>query len=256
MTIGNAIAGESYEIICEASLVHGIQTTPFFTWFNSDGDRVANDDDIAVGPATATSLQIVFDILKLSDSDVYTCEVTLYSLALQSPLVISTNISLDVESKFLYTLYAHLKLMLMFAAESLDVTIVSVPDGPEIGAAKLLTLTCEAIGGTGVYTYLWSSTCSGSCFLNNNNQNSHVITRDALRSVDSGVYTCIVTDNAGNVGSNSTDVQVVGKTYNLGCSFSLYGGGIKEQSMDAPACYRCWVLLYRWCSQYCKQLNS
>ena len=215
MTIGNAIAGESYEIICEASLVHGIQTTPFFTWFNSDGDRVANDDDIAVGPATATSLQIVFDILKLSHSDVYTCEVTLYSLALQSPLVISTNISLDVESKFLFTRYLihthEIDVNVCTAAESLDVTIVSVPDGPEIGAAKLLTLTCEAIGGTGVYTYLWSSTCSGSCFLNNNNQNSHMITRDALRSVDSGVYTCIVTDNAGNVGSNSTDIQVVGK---------------------------------------------
>ena len=101
MTIGNAIAGEIYEVICEASLKQGIQATPFFRWLNSDGDRVMNDGDISVGPATASSLQIVFDILKVSHSGIYTCEVTLYSLALQSPLVISTNISLDVESKLL-----------------------------------------------------------------------------------------------------------------------------------------------------------
>lgn len=101
MTIGNAIAGETYEIVCEASLKRGIQATPFFTWMNSDGDRVMNDGNILVGPATASSLQMVFDILKTSHSGIYTCEATLYSLALQSPLVTSINISLDVESKFL-----------------------------------------------------------------------------------------------------------------------------------------------------------
>ena len=100
LTIGNAVAGETYEIICEASLKQGIQATPFFRWLNSNGDRVVNDGDISVGPATASSLQIVFDILKVSHSGIYACEVTLYSLALQSPLIISTNISLDVDSKF------------------------------------------------------------------------------------------------------------------------------------------------------------
>ena len=101
MTIGNAVAGETYEIICEASLKQGIQATPFFRWLTSDGDRVVNDGDVSVGPATSSSLQIVFDILKVSHNGIYTCEVTLYSLALQSPLVISTNISLDVDSKYI-----------------------------------------------------------------------------------------------------------------------------------------------------------
>ena len=100
-TIGNAIAGETYEVICEASLKQGIQATPFFRWLTSDGDRVMNDGDISVGPATASTLQMVFDILKLSHNGIYTCEATLYSLALESPLVATTNISLDVESKFL-----------------------------------------------------------------------------------------------------------------------------------------------------------
>ena len=76
-------------------------TTPFFTWLNSDGDRVMNDDSISVGPATASSLQIVFDILRTSYSGEYTCEVSLYSLALQAPLIASANISLDVQSECL-----------------------------------------------------------------------------------------------------------------------------------------------------------
>ena len=99
-TIGNAVAGQTYEVICEASLRQGIQATPFFRWLNSDGDRVMNDDDISVGPGTASTLQMVFDILKLSHRGTYICEITLYSLALQQPLIISTNISLDVECKF------------------------------------------------------------------------------------------------------------------------------------------------------------
>ena len=64
-----------------------------------------------------------------------------------------------------------------------------------------------------MYSYLWFSTCTGNCFLNSNSRMSRVITRNALRSVDSGVYTCSVTDNAGNSGSNSTEVEVIGKIY-------------------------------------------
>lgn len=90
-------------------------------------------------------------------------------------------------------------------------TIWSVPEGPEIRAAETVTFTCQATGGTGMYSFLWSSTCTGSCFLNSDGQISRVITRDALRSVDSGVYTCSVTDNAGNSGSNSIDLEVIGK---------------------------------------------
>jgi hypothetical protein len=91
------------------------------------------------------------------------------------------------------------------------VTIVSVPDGPEIRAAESVALTCQATGGTGIYFYLWSSTCTGACFLNSDSQISHTITRNALRSVDSGMYTCCVTDNAGNSGSNSTELEVIGE---------------------------------------------
>lgn len=90
-------------------------------------------------------------------------------------------------------------------------SIVTVPNGPEIRAAESVAFTCQASGGTGIYSYLWSSTCTGSCFLNNKNRNSHMVYRDALRSVDSGIYSCSVTDNAGNLGSNSTEIVVVGR---------------------------------------------
>ena len=46
--------------------------------------------------------------------------------------------------------------------------------------------------------------------MNNINPITQIITRDALRSTDSGHYTCTVTDNAGNNGSDSTQVEVIG----------------------------------------------
>ena len=85
--------------------------------------------------------------------------------------------------------------------------------GPEVNAAASLSLTCQASGGTGTYNYQWLSTCSGNCFLNNGNFISSTLARDAVRSADSGIYTCTVTDNAGNNGTNFTEIQVVGKMH-------------------------------------------
>ena len=99
----------------------------------------------------------------------------------------------------------------LFVADDLSVTIVSTPEGPYIEAADSLSLTCQAIGGTGVYTYQWMSSCTGNCFLNDVNPITQTIARDALRSADSGLYSCLVTDNAGNNGSDSTQIEVVGE---------------------------------------------
>lgn len=90
--------------------------------------------------------------------------------------------------------------------------IVSTPQGPDITAAEALSLTCQAGGGTGVYVYHWSSNCTGNCFINSINPVTQTITRDALRSADSGFYTCTVRDNAGNNGSDAVLVQAVGET--------------------------------------------
>ena len=85
-----------YDVVCEAVLEEGIQSTPIITWFNSDGERLMGGDGITVGPPTATSLPLEFSILRASHSGQYTCEVTLYSLALQTPLTASASITLNV----------------------------------------------------------------------------------------------------------------------------------------------------------------
>ena len=93
-------------------------------------------------------------------------------------------------------------------------SIVSRPLGPEVAAAEPLSLSCQASGGTGVYSYQWSSTCTGNCVLSSDNMAAQTITRDAARAADSGTYTCAVTDHAGNNGTNSTEILIVGKTQN------------------------------------------
>ena len=100
-------------------------------------------------------------------------------------------------------------------ADDLRVSIVSSAEGPEVNAAEYFSLSCQASGGTGVYTYQWTSNCTGNCFLNSINPSTQTVTHDALRSADSGYYTCIVTDNAGNNGSDSTQIEVIGEHHYL-----------------------------------------
>lgn len=94
-------------------------------------------------------------------------------------------------------------------------SLESRPLGPEINAAEFLSLSCQASGGTGVYTYQWTSNCVGDCFLNNRNVATQTVIRNGVRSADSGLYTCTVTDSAGNNGSNTTEIQVIGKQFHF-----------------------------------------
>ena len=99
-TVGNTVAGEMYEIVCEAVLEEGIQSTPVISWLGSDGERLTSGGGISVGPQIATSLSLEFSILRTSYSGQYTCQVTLYSLALRTPLSASASITLNVIGKF------------------------------------------------------------------------------------------------------------------------------------------------------------
>ena len=206
---GDTIAGEIYTIECIASLSDGIQSTPFFTWLDSNNSTVVNNNNIVVGPPTASSLPLVFQVLTVSLSGQYTCQATLYSLALERPLIVSTSIHLDVQSKSLINFDGFdLKFNTEFTATQLNVTVISIPAGPHIDAAEFLILQCLASGGTGVYSYQWLSNCTGNCFLNG--QTSQMVTRDALRSTDSGTHICVVRDGTGNNGSDSTVIEVTG----------------------------------------------
>ncbi len=90
---------------------------------------------------------------------------------------------------------------------SLNVNIVSSIVTSDITAADSLTLTCTVTGGTDEYSYQWSScrTCFG------HNQTTPSILQGALRSTDTGSYTCMAVDTAGNVGADSVDIAVKGE---------------------------------------------
>ena len=211
---GNQIAGSMYELECSATIVDGIQSTPIFTWLDSDGNRIMSGNGLVVGPPTANTLPLDFNILTGSHSGTYTCNVTLFSLALQDPITASTSININVQRKSIVILLRCVFLHVYSTADNpISVTIASIPAGPEINAAESLTVTCQASGGTGTYNYQWSSTCTGGCFLNSGSTMTSSVTRNAARSSDSGLYTCTVTDNAGNSGTNSTEIEVVGMYY-------------------------------------------
>ena len=97
------------------------------------------------------------------------------------------------------------------SAIELDVSILSTTPGPVLNVAEPLTFACNVQDGTEEYSYQWSSTCTGNCFVTS--QMSQSVTRDALLSSDSGNHTCTVLDSAGNSGSDSMTISVIGKEY-------------------------------------------
>ena len=100
--MGDPIAGNRLELLCSATIRNGIRSTPIFTWLDSNGNTVANADGITVGPPRATSLPLEFSLLRSSQSGSYTCSITLFSLALQVPLNITTSINLSVQSRLFW----------------------------------------------------------------------------------------------------------------------------------------------------------
>ena len=76
-------------------------------------------------------------------------------------------------------------------------------------AASRLTITCQATGGSGTVTYLWTSTCTG-CFINSQTFQNQVIGRSSLLSVDSDTYTCMATRGS-DTGNATIEINVVGE---------------------------------------------
>lgn len=97
--MGDPIAGNTYDLQCSADITDGIQSTPIFSWLDSDSNRIMSGDGIAVRPPMADSLSLDFSTLTRSHAGRYTCSVTLFSLALQVPLTVTTSIYLNVQGK-------------------------------------------------------------------------------------------------------------------------------------------------------------
>ncbi len=74
-----------------------------------------------------------------------------------------------------------------------------------------ITLTCQVEGATGTVTYLWTSTCTGDCFVLRSPQTNPSVTQLYLRAgVDDGTHTCTATDSDGETGSASTEMRIIG----------------------------------------------
>ena len=97
--VGRPIAGNMYQLICEASLTVGIRSTPVFSWLDTSGNAITSASGITIGAPSSTSLPISFDPLQVSSNGIYTCNATLYSLALSQSLTTSTSIIIIVQSK-------------------------------------------------------------------------------------------------------------------------------------------------------------
>ena len=84
---------------------------------------------------------------------------------------------------------------------------------PNYRTASSVSLRCVATGTTGSVTYRWSSTCRSDCFAYNSSLQT--ISEPFLRARDAGVHTCRVTDGAGNSGSNSTTMNIMGECIDM-----------------------------------------
>ena len=93
---------------------------------------------------------------------------------------------------------------------SISTVSTPLPMASVYQAASSVTLTCD-VDDTGTFaplTYQWTSTCLGDCFVRD--QTSPVVSREGLRSIDTGSHTCTVTDDVGNTGSASVEMIVTG----------------------------------------------
>ena len=73
-------------------------------------------------------------------------------------------------------------------------------------------VTCTAIGGSGsgVYQYVWTSTCSSCSFRTTTTGVTSVISRTAVHSGDNGTHTCTAS-RGGDSASDSIVFNIVGE---------------------------------------------
>ena len=84
---------------------------------------------------------------------------------------------------------------------------------PNYRTASYVRMRCVASGTTGSVSYRWNSTCS-DCFVasyhNDWSRWRSSISTSFLTVSDAGEHTCYVRDDAGNTGSNTTTMNIVG----------------------------------------------
>ncbi len=81
-----------------------IHSTPNIQWTDANGQLVSSSNGIDVGAVVVVNdtdfvLTLDFDPLDVTHTGEYTCQATLYSFILESPLVSTVTTNVVVESK-------------------------------------------------------------------------------------------------------------------------------------------------------------
>ena len=139
-----------------------------------------------------------------------------FSTCLFSPVCISRQLKIVTEDgacvdRVHRTVSMDLKPHLFFGSSTAHSLIVTVRSSKSTyHVATSATLTCHVgLEAVQPVTYQWSSSCSGLCSVAG--QTDDTVTISLLQSIDSGTYTCTVTDNVGNSGNGSLNFNVTGK---------------------------------------------
>ena len=97
-----------------------------------------------------------------------------------------------------------------FSPTARRLTVTITGNSTTYHVATSVTLTCRVgLEAIQPVTYWWSSSCSGQCSVAG--QTGNTVTISLLRSIDSGTYTCTVTDHVGNSGNGSLNFNVTGE---------------------------------------------
>ena len=102
-----ATAGQSYSLSCTASKLEAVLATPALEWLDQDGYVINSGGGVTVStPVTSgnmTTLTLEFGVILTSHAGQYTCQASLESPALSSPLTKMAGSTLAVQSKWLHS---------------------------------------------------------------------------------------------------------------------------------------------------------
>ena len=91
-----------YSLTCTVSKISGLINSPTATW-TTGGVAVSNGNDITVSSTasdTSSLSTLTFDPLRTSHGNIYSCDGSLSSPALDDPLIASTVENNNVQSMF------------------------------------------------------------------------------------------------------------------------------------------------------------
>ena len=123
-TSDSATVGQEYTLECNVStVITGLTNVPTVTWLHPNGSLVTSDGGITISPSTpSSSSTLTFTPLTISHAGQYTCEGSIESPALDSPLTVreTQNVTLQCNI-FAYEIYS-----VHFILKDVDLSSVTV----------------------------------------------------------------------------------------------------------------------------------